>query len=126
MDKSVKTLQYGHAQLGQASEETNRRLKQVFEEQHHCKRDSYLLDQDLNKLLNIYQNLKPHPQGHFLDNPYHKEDIKPDSLLYNKASSPYQYQYGDYMSYSEKEALKQLPEASSWLKSSGTGDYDHM
>ncbi|MBW0465321.1 hypothetical protein O181_005036 [Austropuccinia psidii MF-1] len=30
------------------------------------------------------------------------------------------------MSYSEKEALKQLPEASSWPKFSGTGDYDHM
>ncbi|MBW0477684.1 hypothetical protein O181_017399 [Austropuccinia psidii MF-1] len=30
------------------------------------------------------------------------------------------------MSYSQKEALKQLPEASSWPKLSGTGEYDHM
>ncbi|MBW0494112.1 hypothetical protein O181_033827 [Austropuccinia psidii MF-1] len=30
------------------------------------------------------------------------------------------------MSYSGKEALKQLPEASSWPKLSGTGEYDHM
>ncbi|MBW0531547.1 hypothetical protein O181_071262 [Austropuccinia psidii MF-1] len=30
------------------------------------------------------------------------------------------------MSYSEKEALKQLPEASIWPKFSGTGEYDHM
>ncbi|MBW0488705.1 hypothetical protein O181_028420 [Austropuccinia psidii MF-1] len=30
------------------------------------------------------------------------------------------------MSYSEKEALKQLPEASSWPKFSGPGEYDHM
>ncbi|MBW0581089.1 hypothetical protein O181_120804 [Austropuccinia psidii MF-1] len=30
------------------------------------------------------------------------------------------------MSYTEKEALKQLPEASSWPKFSGTGEYDHM
>ncbi|MBW0477909.1 hypothetical protein O181_017624 [Austropuccinia psidii MF-1] len=30
------------------------------------------------------------------------------------------------MSYSEKEALRQLPEASSWPKFSGTGEYDHM
>ncbi|MBW0508151.1 hypothetical protein O181_047866 [Austropuccinia psidii MF-1] len=30
------------------------------------------------------------------------------------------------MSYSEKEALKPLPEASRWLKFSGTGKYDHM
>ncbi|MBW0501940.1 hypothetical protein O181_041655 [Austropuccinia psidii MF-1] len=29
------------------------------------------------------------------------------------------------MSYSEKEALIQLPEASSWPKFSGTGEYDH-
>ncbi|MBW0527630.1 hypothetical protein O181_067345 [Austropuccinia psidii MF-1] len=43
-----------------------------------------------------------------------------------KARSPSQYQDGDNMSYSEKEALKQLPEASSWPKFSGTGEYDHM
>ncbi|MBW0504714.1 hypothetical protein O181_044429 [Austropuccinia psidii MF-1] len=30
------------------------------------------------------------------------------------------------MSYYEKEALKPLPEASSWPKLSGTGEYDHM
>ncbi|MBW0559341.1 hypothetical protein O181_099056 [Austropuccinia psidii MF-1] len=30
------------------------------------------------------------------------------------------------MSYSEKEALKQLPEASSWPKLSGKREYDHM
>ncbi|MBW0515147.1 hypothetical protein O181_054862 [Austropuccinia psidii MF-1] len=30
------------------------------------------------------------------------------------------------MSYSEKEALKQLPEASNWPKFFGTGEYDHM
>ncbi|MBW0544273.1 hypothetical protein O181_083988 [Austropuccinia psidii MF-1] len=30
------------------------------------------------------------------------------------------------MLYSEKEALRQLPEASSWPKFSGTGEYDHM
>ncbi|MBW0546454.1 hypothetical protein O181_086169 [Austropuccinia psidii MF-1] len=37
-----------------------------------------------------------------------------------------QYQDGDGMSYSEKEALKQLPEASSCPKFSGTEEYDHM
>ncbi|MBW0571792.1 hypothetical protein O181_111507 [Austropuccinia psidii MF-1] len=30
------------------------------------------------------------------------------------------------MSFLEKEALKQLPEASSWAKFSGTGEYNHM
>ncbi|MBW0526715.1 hypothetical protein O181_066430 [Austropuccinia psidii MF-1] len=30
------------------------------------------------------------------------------------------------MSYSEKEELKKLSEASSWPKFSGTGEYDHM
>ncbi|MBW0471466.1 hypothetical protein O181_011181 [Austropuccinia psidii MF-1] len=70
--------------------------------------------------------MKPQPQGHALDYPYHQEDIKPDALLGNEARSPSQYQDGDNMSYSEKEALKQLPEASSWPKLSGTGEYNHM
>ncbi|MBW0479709.1 hypothetical protein O181_019424 [Austropuccinia psidii MF-1] len=35
MDKIAKTLQKVHAQLSKASEETNKRLNQVFEEQHH-------------------------------------------------------------------------------------------
>ncbi|MBW0463156.1 hypothetical protein O181_002871 [Austropuccinia psidii MF-1] len=61
-----------------------------------------------------------------MDNPYHQEDIKPDAMLVNKARSPSQYQDGDNMSYSDKEALKQLPEASSWPNFSGTGEYDHM
>ncbi|MBW0496621.1 hypothetical protein O181_036336 [Austropuccinia psidii MF-1] len=30
------------------------------------------------------------------------------------------------MTYSEKEALKQPPEASSWPRFSGIGEYDHM
>ncbi|MBW0563940.1 hypothetical protein O181_103655 [Austropuccinia psidii MF-1] len=70
--------------------------------------------------------MNPPPQGHVMDNPYHKEDIKPDSMLVNKARYPSQYQNGDNMSYSEKEALKQLPEASSHPKLSGAGEYDHM
>ncbi|MBW0470267.1 hypothetical protein O181_009982 [Austropuccinia psidii MF-1] len=81
MDKIDKNLQEGHAQLSKASEETNKRLNQVFEEKHHCKRDSYCLDKDLNKLFNVYQKMKPQPQGHVLDIPYHQEDIQPDFLL---------------------------------------------
>ncbi|MBW0568262.1 hypothetical protein O181_107977 [Austropuccinia psidii MF-1] len=68
--------------------------------------------------------MKPQPRGHVMDNPYHQDDIKPDAILMNKARSPLQYQDGDGMSYSEKEALKQLPEASSWPIFSGTGEYD--
>ncbi|MBW0468215.1 hypothetical protein O181_007930 [Austropuccinia psidii MF-1] len=37
MDKIVKPLQEGHSQLRKASEETNKRLNLVFEEQHHRK-----------------------------------------------------------------------------------------
>ncbi|MBW0537392.1 hypothetical protein O181_077107 [Austropuccinia psidii MF-1] len=67
--------------------------------------------------------MKPQTQGHVSGNtPYHQEDIKPDSLLVNKAGSPSKYQDGDNMSYTEKKALKQLPEASSWPKFSGTGE----
>ncbi|MBW0525563.1 hypothetical protein O181_065278 [Austropuccinia psidii MF-1] len=70
--------------------------------------------------------MKPQPQCHVMDNPYHKEDIKPDSMLVNKIRSSSQYHDGDNMSYSEKEALKQLPESASWPKLSGTRQYDPM
>ncbi|MBW0474067.1 hypothetical protein O181_013782 [Austropuccinia psidii MF-1] len=78
MDKIVKTLEERHAQLSKAAEETNKGLNHVFEEQNHRKRDSYCLDQDINKLFNVYHNMKFQPQGHIMDNPYHQEDIKPD------------------------------------------------
>ncbi|MBW0575084.1 hypothetical protein O181_114799 [Austropuccinia psidii MF-1] len=126
MDKIVKTLQEGHAQLSKASGETNRRLKQFLEEQNRCRKESHYLDQEMNKLLNVYLNMKPKPQGHILDYPYHQEYIKPDALLVNKARYPSQYQDADNMPYSEKEDFKQLPEAICWHKFSGTGEYDHM
>ncbi|MBW0555394.1 hypothetical protein O181_095109 [Austropuccinia psidii MF-1] len=70
--------------------------------------------------------MKPQQQGHVMDNQYHQDDIKEDAMFMNKTGSPSQYQDGDNMSYSEKEALKQLPEASSWPKLSGAGEYDQM
>ncbi|MBW0549181.1 hypothetical protein O181_088896 [Austropuccinia psidii MF-1] len=71
--------------------------------------------------------MKPQTQGHVSGNTsYHKEEIKPDSLLENKPRSPTQYQDGYNMTYSEKEALKQLPEATSWPKFSGIGGYDNV
>ncbi|MBW0573748.1 hypothetical protein O181_113463 [Austropuccinia psidii MF-1] len=94
MDKIVKTLQEGHAKLRKSSEETKKRLNLVFEEPHHRKRDRDCLDQDINKLFNVYHNMKPQPQGHVMDNPY-----LPDAMLMNKARSPSQYQDGDGMSY---------------------------
>ncbi|MBW0503430.1 hypothetical protein O181_043145 [Austropuccinia psidii MF-1] len=111
--KIVKNLQEGHAQWSKASEETPKRLNLVFEEQNHRKRDRDCLDQDINKLFNVYHNMKPQPQGHVINNPYHQEDIKPAAMLLNKARSPSQYQDGDNMSYSEKEGLKHLAGASS-------------
>ncbi|MBW0526884.1 hypothetical protein O181_066599 [Austropuccinia psidii MF-1] len=126
METIVKTLQEGHSKLRKASEETKKRLNQVFEEQHHRKRDRDCLNQDIKKLFNFYHNMKPKPQGHVMDNPYHQQDIKPDAFLENKVRSPSPYQDGEKMSYSEKEALKQIPEASSWPKFSGTGEYDQM
>ncbi|MBW0460321.1 hypothetical protein O181_000036 [Austropuccinia psidii MF-1] len=120
MDKTVKSFQKGHSQLSKASEEANKRLNLVFEEQHHCKLDRDFMDQDINKLFNLYHSMKPQPQGHVMDNPYHQDDIKPDSMLMNKARSPSKYKDEDNRSYSEKEALKQVPEASSWPKFYGT------
>ncbi|MBW0485424.1 hypothetical protein O181_025139 [Austropuccinia psidii MF-1] len=61
-----------------------------------------------------------------MNNPYPPDNIQPDSILVNKERSASQYQDGDNMSYSEMEALKQLPEASSWPKFSVTREYDHM
>ncbi|MBW0479035.1 hypothetical protein O181_018750 [Austropuccinia psidii MF-1] len=126
MDKIIRNLQGGHAQLSKASEETNKRPNIVFEQQNHSRRDRDCLDQDLNKMFKVYHNLKPQPQGHVMENPYEPDDMKPDAMLINKARSPSNYQEGDGLSYSEKEALKQLPEASSWPKFSGTGKYDNM
>ncbi|MBW0492796.1 hypothetical protein O181_032511 [Austropuccinia psidii MF-1] len=126
MDKIVKTFQEGHSQLSKASEETKKILNLVFKEQHQSKMERDCMDQDINKLLNVYHRLKLQPQGQVMDNPYHQEEIKPDALLVNKARSPSQYQEGNNISYSEKEALKKLPEASSWPNFSGRGEYDHM
>ncbi|MBW0479381.1 hypothetical protein O181_019096 [Austropuccinia psidii MF-1] len=126
MDKIFKPLQEGHAELSKSSEEANKRLNILFEEKHHRKRDRDCLGQDIKKLFSVYHSMKPQPQHHAMDNLYHKDDIKTDAMLLNKARSPSQYQDGDNMSYSEKEALKQLPEASSCPKFSGTGEYDHM
>ncbi|MBW0592669.1 hypothetical protein O181_132384 [Austropuccinia psidii MF-1] len=88
LEKIVKNRQEGHAQLSKASEETNKRLNLVFEEQQHSKRDRDCLDQDINKFFNVYHNLKPQPQGQAMENPYQPDDIKPDSMLMNKARSP--------------------------------------
>ncbi|MBW0508217.1 hypothetical protein O181_047932 [Austropuccinia psidii MF-1] len=70
--------------------------------------------------------MKPQPQHNVMDNTYHQDEIKPDGMLLNKARSSSQYQDGDNTSYSKKEALKHLPEASSRPKLSETGGYDHM
>ncbi|MBW0591202.1 hypothetical protein O181_130917, partial [Austropuccinia psidii MF-1] len=90
MVKIVKTLQEGHAQLSKASEETNRRLKLVFEVQQHSKRYKHCVDQDIKKLLNVSHKMKPQPQGHITDHPYYRDEIKADAMLVNKAISPSQ------------------------------------
>ncbi|MBW0567532.1 hypothetical protein O181_107247 [Austropuccinia psidii MF-1] len=126
LEQIVKNLQEGYAQLNKASEESKKRLNILFEEQHHSTRGRECLDQDINKLFNAYHSLKPQPQGQVMDNPSQPDEIKPAAILMNKARSPSQYQDGYGMSYSEKEALKQLPEASNWPKLSGAGEYDHM
>ncbi|MBW0496017.1 hypothetical protein O181_035732 [Austropuccinia psidii MF-1] len=99
MEKTVKNPQEGHAQLSKASEEAKKRLNPVFEEQHHRRRDRDCLDQDINKLFNVYHNMKPQLQFHVMDNPYHQYDIKHNAMLMSKARSPSQYQDGDNMAY---------------------------
>ncbi|MBW0463950.1 hypothetical protein O181_003665 [Austropuccinia psidii MF-1] len=46
--KTIHTLQEEYTQLSRASEETNKILNEVLEEQFHCKRDREYLDQDMN------------------------------------------------------------------------------
>ncbi|MBW0549352.1 hypothetical protein O181_089067 [Austropuccinia psidii MF-1] len=70
--------------------------------------------------------MKPQPQGHVMDNPYHQYDIKPDARLMKKARSQSQYPDGDKKVFSEKEALKQIPDSSSCPTFSGTGENDDM
>ncbi|MBW0488563.1 hypothetical protein O181_028278 [Austropuccinia psidii MF-1] len=82
-EATIKAMQESCAQLYKASEETNKRLNQVFEEKYHCKRIRDCLDQDIKKLLNIFQHMNPQPQGHSLYNPY-QEDIKPNVFFDNK------------------------------------------
>ncbi|MBW0574590.1 hypothetical protein O181_114305 [Austropuccinia psidii MF-1] len=84
-EATIKAIQEGCSQSSQKCEENNKRLSKVFEEQHHCKRDRECLDQEINKMFNFYQSMKPQPEGHALEDPYHQEDIKPISLLVNKA-----------------------------------------
>ncbi|MBW0522222.1 hypothetical protein O181_061937 [Austropuccinia psidii MF-1] len=59
MNKSVETLKEGHSQLSKASEETNKRMNQVFKEQNHRKRDRDCLDKEIKKLFNVYHNMNP-------------------------------------------------------------------
>ncbi|MBW0481744.1 hypothetical protein O181_021459 [Austropuccinia psidii MF-1] len=71
--------------------------------------------------------MKPQTQGHVSENtPYHQEDIKPHIVLEKHPRSLSQYRDGDKMNYLDKEALKQLPETSSWPKFFGIGEYHHM
>ncbi|MBW0579555.1 hypothetical protein O181_119270 [Austropuccinia psidii MF-1] len=86
--KTIHILQEDYTRLSKSSEKTKRRLNQVLEEQNNCKRDMEYLNQDIDKLLNVCQNIKPQTQGNVLDIPYHQEDIKPDALLENKTRSP--------------------------------------
>ncbi|MBW0561124.1 hypothetical protein O181_100839 [Austropuccinia psidii MF-1] len=86
--KTIHTLQEDYTKLCKASEDTKRRLNQVLEEKDHCKRDREYLDQDIDKLLNFCQKMKPQTQGHVSGNTiYHQEDIKPDALLEKKPRS---------------------------------------
>ncbi|MBW0497402.1 hypothetical protein O181_037117 [Austropuccinia psidii MF-1] len=68
-ENTIKAIQEICAELRKASEKTNKRLSQFFEEQYHFKGDRDLLDQDIIKWLNVCQQRKPQEQGHSFDNP---------------------------------------------------------
>ncbi|MBW0469945.1 hypothetical protein O181_009660 [Austropuccinia psidii MF-1] len=71
--------------------------------------------------------MKPKIEGHvFRNNPQLQEDSKPEAPMECKQKSPPQYHNEDNMTYSEKDTLKKLPEATRWQNLSGIGEYDHM
>ncbi|MBW0514188.1 hypothetical protein O181_053903 [Austropuccinia psidii MF-1] len=79
------------------------------------------------KIVQCLPKTQPQTQGNVLDNTlYHQDDNKPDALFENKQIFSSKYQDGDNMTYSEKEELKKLPEASSLPNFSGVREYDNM
>ncbi|MBW0461635.1 hypothetical protein O181_001350 [Austropuccinia psidii MF-1] len=125
--KTSHTLQENLTKLSKATEEKNNRVNQVLEEIYNCKRDRRCLDQDMNQFLNVFQKIDPQRQGLVFGNtPHLQEDIKPDAPMQSKHRSPSKYQDGDNMTYSEKKALKQLPQATSWPQFSGVAEYDYI
>ncbi|MBW0592544.1 hypothetical protein O181_132259 [Austropuccinia psidii MF-1] len=69
--KTIHTLQEDYIELYKVSEDSKRRrLNHVLEEQNHCKRDREYLDQDIDKLFNFCQKMKPQSQGMFLETPH--------------------------------------------------------
>ncbi|MBW0487173.1 hypothetical protein O181_026888 [Austropuccinia psidii MF-1] len=110
--------------MSQFAEKTQKQFAELQESHERMKTLTASMDKIVKTLQEGHAQSKP--QGHVMDNLYHQDDIKPDSMLMNKTRSPSQYQDGNNMSYSEKESLKQLPEVSSWPKFTVTGEYDFM
>ncbi|MBW0470818.1 hypothetical protein O181_010533 [Austropuccinia psidii MF-1] len=99
--KNFHTLQEDYTKLIRVSETTNRKLKQVLEEQNNSKRNMRCinqrmedLDQEMNKLLNVFQKIYPQKQGNVtsrIHSQYQQEGINPNSQIENKKRSPSQY-----------------------------------
>ncbi|MBW0483754.1 hypothetical protein O181_023469 [Austropuccinia psidii MF-1] len=86
---TIQTLQKGDSKLRKCSEETNKRLKQVLEEQYHSERYRDYLGQYIKRLFNLCKNIKPQSKGHvFGNNTNLQEDIKADALMESKYGSP--------------------------------------
>ncbi|MBW0493617.1 hypothetical protein O181_033332 [Austropuccinia psidii MF-1] len=87
------------------------------------------MEHKTNILFHVCQKMYPQKQENSLDNIptlFKQEDIKQSSQLDSMKRPPLPYQYWDNMTYSEKEALKQLPEAKVRPEFSVVGEYNHM
>ncbi|MBW0556027.1 hypothetical protein O181_095742 [Austropuccinia psidii MF-1] len=91
LQKTIHTLREDYNKLSKATEETNKGLNQVLEEEYYCRRDREYLDQDMKTLLDVFQNINPQTQGHVFGNtPHLHVDIKPD-LAREMDKNPYEW-----------------------------------
>ena len=120
-------------------ETKNKQLNSILEEQQAVRRDlrNIQYQQEILEKEVDFLYKKEEKEDNFF--PQTTQDDKPITKVKEEESenqapesqdpklrSESIYQDGENLSYSEKQALKQLPDVVNWPKFSGIGEYDHM